>query len=179
METFDYAGTLLSCAEGDRSALRRLYDEEAGRLIAVALRIVRRRELAEDVVHDAFIAIWQRAATFDPAIGSARAWIYTVVRNRALNALRDGKREDLSDAADAGQEPAPDSIISDAVERLASESRLRGCLERLEPEKRDCVLLSYVTGFSHAEISDRLGVPLGTVKSWVKRGLAALQECMA
>lgn len=175
----DYEHLLLACAKGDKAALRSLYDAEAGRLVAVAQRIVRRRELAEDVVHDAFIVLWQRAATFDASLGSARAWIYTIVRNRALNAVRDGKREDLRDAAEIAPEDETDSIISDAVERLATESRLRRCLERLEADKRECVLLSYVTGFSHGEIAGRLGIPLGTAKSWVKRGLAALQECMA
>jgi RNA polymerase sigma-70 factor, ECF subfamily len=175
----DYERTLLSCAQGERGALRSLYDAEAPRLVAVAQRIVRRRELAEDVVHDAFIAIWQRAGSYNPALGSARAWIYTVVRNRALNTVRDAKREDLRDAAEITPEDETENIITDAVERLATESRLRGCLERLEPEKRECVLLSYVTGFSHGEIAGRLGIPLGTAKSWVKRGLTSLQECMS
>lgn len=175
----DYERTLLSCAGGDKSALRALYDVEAPRLVAVAQRIVRRREIAEDVVHDAFIAIWQRAGRYDPALGSARAWIYTLVRNRALNAIRDSRREDLRDAAEITPEDETESIITDAVERLATESRLRSCLERLEPEKRECVLLSYVTGFSHGEIAGRLGIPLGTAKSWVKRGLTSLQECMS
>lgn len=174
---FDYESALMACASGDRSALRRIYDEEAGRLVSVALRIVRRREAAEDVVHDAFIAIWQRAATFDPALGSARGWIYTVVRNRALNMVRDGRREELPGSSELELEP--EAIVMDAVERLAMESRLKACLERLDAEKRESVLLSYVTGFSHGEIAGRLGVPLGTVKSWVKRGLAALKECMA
>lgn len=175
----DYERALLSCAQGDKAALRSLYDAEAPRLVAVAQRIVRRRELAEDVVHDAFITIWQRASSYDPALGSARAWIYTVVRNRALNTVRDSRREDLRDAAEITPEDETENIITDAVERLATESRLRGCLERLEPQKRECVLLSYVTGFSHGEIAGRLGIPLGTAKSWVKRGLTSLQECMS
>jgi len=176
---FDYESALAACATGDRGALRRLYDEEAGRLVSVALRIVRRRELAEDVVHDAFLAVWQRAGTYDPALGSARGWIYTIVRNRALNVVRDGKREDLSDAMDLAPEFEAGALVTDAVERLAMESRLRRCLERLDKEKRESVLLSYVTGYSHGEIAGHLGVPLGTVKSWVKRGLSALKDCMA
>ncbi len=177
--TFDHASALAACAAGDRKALKRLYDEEVGRLVAVALRIVRRRELAEEVVHDAFISIWQRAGSFDPSLGSARGWIYTVVRNRALNVVRDSRREDLTDidtmvdALDAG------AVVADAFEQLAHASRLRQCLEGLDAKKRESVLMSYVTGFSHGEIAGRLGVPLGTVKSWVKRGLAALKDCMA
>jgi RNA polymerase sigma-70 factor (ECF subfamily) len=176
---FDYEAALDACARGEQAALRSLYDEEAGRLVSVAQRIVRRRELAEDVVHDAFISIWQRAATFDPGLGSARGWIYTIVRNRALNQVRDGKFEELSDTSELTPKLETDEVISDAVERLATESRLRTCLERLDAEKRESVLLSYVAGFSHGEIAGRLGVPLGTVKSWVKRGLAALKDCMA
>lgn len=176
---FDYASALAACARGEREALRALYDEEASRLIGIATRIVRRRELAEEVVHDAFIAIWKRAGSYDPALGSARGWIYTVVRNRALNVVRDGAREDLTDVETLAPELAIDALISDAVERLATDSRLRACLERLDPQRRESVLMSYVAGYSHGEIAGRLGVPLGTVKSWVKRGLAALKDCMA
>src|SRR5262245_8047780 len=95
---FDYAGALSGCARGDRDALKRLYDEEAGRMISVAQRIVRRRELAEEVVQDAFVQIWRKADTYKSELGAARGWIYTIVRNRALNLIRDGAREDLVEA---------------------------------------------------------------------------------
>ncbi len=176
---FDYSGMLSGCARGDRGALRALFEQEAGRLIAVAQRIVRRREIAEEVVQDAFVQIWQNASSFDPSVGSARGWIYTIVRNRSLNVIRDSRREDLldSDALEAARESH--SVISDAFERLAESSRLRKCLEVIEKEKRESLLLSYVAGYSHGEIAGLLGVPLGTAKSWVKRGLQALRECMA
>lgn len=177
--TFDYASALAACAQGDRQALQRLYDQEAGRLVAVALRIVHRHELAEEAVHDAFIAIWQHAGKFDPALGSARGWIYTIVRNRALNIVRDGRREDLADVDSLTGALDIGAVITDAVEQLARTSRLRECLDQLDAQKRDSVLMSYVTGYSHGEIAGRLGVPLGTVKSWIKRGLAALKDCMA
>ena len=175
---FDYAGTLQACARGDRQALRQLYDHEAGRLIGVAQRIVRRRELAEEVVQDGFIQIWQKAGTFDPGLGSARASIYTIVRHRALNVIRDGTREDLmdDDRLLAVQDGA--AIVDDAFGRLATESRLRACLEGIEREKRDCLLLSYVAGYSHGEIASLMRVPVGTAKSWVRRGLIALKDCM-
>jgi len=176
---FDYESALASCAHGDKAGLHHLYTEEAGRLVSVAQRIVRRRELAEEIVHDAFLMIWQKAATFDSTLGSARSWIYAIVRNRALNVVRDGKREDISDPALVTPELETDALISNAVERLATESRLRACLENLDTQKRQSVLLSYVTGFSHGEIAGHMGVPLGTAKSWVKRGMAALKECMA
>lgn len=176
---FDYAGTLQACARGDRHALRALYDEEAARLIAVAQRIVRRRELAEEVVQDGFIQIWQKASTFDASIGSARAWIYTIVRHRALNVIRDGAREDLLDADELAAIQDNSAIVDDAFGRLATESRLRGCLEAMEREKRDSLLLSYVAGYSHGEIAGLMRVPIGTAKSWVRRALMALKDCMA
>ncbi|MGE3247496.1 MAG: sigma-70 family RNA polymerase sigma factor [Beijerinckiaceae bacterium] len=176
---FDYANVLEGCAAGKRDALKHLYDEEAGRLVAVAMRIVRRRELAEEVVHDAFISIWNRSVSFDPALGSARGWIYTVVRNRALNVVRDNRREDIADPAIVSAALDAREIVADAFAQLADASRLRQCLERLDEKKRESVMMSYVTGYSHGEIAGRLGVPLGTVKAWVKRGLASLKDCMA
>ncbi len=176
---FDHAMALQACARGDAAALRALFEEEAGRLIAVARRILLRQELAEEAVQDAFIQIWRQAGRFDPALGSARGWIYTVVRNRALNLRRDGAREDLpgQDALERLQDAGV--TVEDAVVRLAEDSRLRRCLQGLEPPKRSCLLLSYVAGFTHGEIAGRLGVPLGTAKAWVRRGLAALKDCMA
>lgn len=176
---FDFHQCLQACANGDRSSLKALYQEEAGRLIAVAQRIVRRRELAEEVVQEAFLQIWRKAASYNPELGSARAWIYTIVRNRALNVIRDGAREDLIDAG--GLELLSDAQVVpvDVVSQLSRESRLRRCLEGLDTQKRESVVLSYVSGFSHGEIAGRLGVPIGTAKSWVRRGLLALRECMS
>ena len=175
----DYSEMISGCARGDRSALRSLFEQEAGRLIAVAQRIVRRRDIAEEVVQDAFVQIWQNAASYDASVGSARGWIYTIVRNRSLNVIRDSNREDLldGDALEAARESH--SVIDDAFDRLSQSSRLRTCLEAIEVEKRKSLMLSYVAGYSHGEIAGLLGVPLGTAKSWVKRGLQALRECMA
>jgi RNA polymerase sigma-70 factor (ECF subfamily) len=175
----DYAGIVQACARGDRQALRKLYDEEAARLIAVAQRIVRRRELAEEVVQDAFVQIWQKADTFDAGLGSARAWIYTIVRHRALNVIRDGAREDLLEAHELEAIKDRASVVEDAFGRLATESRLRGCLEQLDREKRESLLLSYVAGYSHGEIAGLMRVPVGTTKSWIRRALIALKDCMA
>ena len=175
----DHAELLQACARGDRQALRQLYDGEAPRLIAVAQRIVRRRELAEEVVQDAFIQIWRKAATFDAGVGSARAWIYTIVRHRALNVIRDGAREDLLETEDLAAMQDRSAVAEDAFDRLATESRLRACLEEIEREKRQSLLLSYVAGFSHGEIAGMMKVPVGTAKSWIRRALMALKDCMA
>lgn len=174
----DYSGLLIACANGDRSALKRLYEEEAGRMIAVAQRIVRRRELAEEVVQDAFVQIWRKAGTFTAERGSARGWIYTILRNRALNLIRDGAREDLVDSDSLDRARDQSAEIGDAFDRLAADSALRRCLEGLDREKRESILLSYVAGYSHGEIAAVLRVPVGTAKSWVRRGLLALRDCM-
>jgi RNA polymerase sigma-70 factor, ECF subfamily len=179
LASFDYEGSIKACATGDREALRSLFEQDAGRLVAVARRIVRRRDLAEEVVQETFIQVWRKAAQFDPRLGSARGWIYTIARNRALNVIRDHAREELTDEAGIEMLRHDDQVIDDAYQRLANNSRLRHCLDRLEPKRRTCLLLAYVAGFSHGEIAGKLDVPLGTAKSWIRRAVNALKECLA
>jgi RNA polymerase sigma-70 factor (ECF subfamily) len=177
---FDYEAAVLACARGERYALRALYEREARWLLGVAMRIVRDRQAAEDVLHDAFLQVWQHAATFAPALGSARGWIYTIVRHRALAKAREGGRElsldpdDLTALSDR-QQP----LSGAAQERLIDVESLERCLGRLEPAQRECVVHAFVDGFSHGQIAQRLQTPLGTVKSWIRRSLALLKECMA
>lgn len=175
----DHAALLTACGRGDRAALRAIYEREAATMIGVAQRIVKRRELAEEIVHDAFVQIWRHAARYDPALGSGRGWMFAIVRNRAINALRDTAREQT-----APEEQIAAAIDSNhegekAFDRLAEGSALRRCLERLDPRRRAGVLLAYVEGLSHGEIAAKLGVPLGTAKSWITRSLAQLRECLA
>ncbi len=182
-DAFDHDAELQACARGDRLALQRIYQREARFLLGVALRIVRERQQAEDVLHDAFVAIWSRAASFDPRRGAGRGWIYSVVRNAALNHVRDGAREvalDEEAAAAVDDEAALQAHrAGDAFELTADLGRLHDCLTRLEPARRDCILYAYVEGCSHGEIAARLKTPLGTVKAWIQRGMGALRECMA
>jgi RNA polymerase sigma-70 factor (ECF subfamily) len=172
---------LMRCAAGDRDALRLIFDSEAPRLVAIAARILRRRELAEEAVQDAFVQIWRKASQYAPDRGSARGWICAVVRNRALNMLRDGRREELAgdDAIAEMRDAAHVDEAHAAFLELDSKSRLRDCLSTLDEPKRNSILMAYVSGFTHGEIAGRLGVPLGTAKAWVRRGLASLRECMA
>ncbi len=156
-----------------------LVSEQGRGWVAAASVVIGDASRAEEVVQEAFISIWQNAASYDPGLGSARGWIYAIVRHRALNVIRDGAREDLLDPEAMSAKAEGDTIIDDAFEQLATSSRLRACLEAIEQEKRESLLLSYVAGYSHGEIAGRLGVPVGTAKSWVRRGLAALKECMA
>ncbi len=175
------AGALAACKHGDKAGLRLIFDSEAPRLIAVSQRIVRRRDLAEEIVQDAFIQIWNKASQYAPERGSARGWIYAIVRNRSLNALRDQDRWELTDAEtlDRIQEKEQDTLPTDLFDELNSESRLRECLTQLDESKRKSILMAYVSGYTHGEIAGRLKVPLGTAKAWIKRGLASLRECMS
>jgi RNA polymerase sigma-70 factor (ECF subfamily) len=181
---FDYDAALMACARGDRQALQQLYQREGRYLMGVALRIVRQRQQAEDVLHDAFISIWQRAETFNPARGEGRGWVYSVVRNAALNMVRSGARqvdvsEDAAEAIDDQAALAAYAAAGDQFELRADLGRLENCLNGLEPARRDCILFAYVEGCSHGEIAERLQTPLGTVKAWILRGMRALRECMA
>ncbi len=181
---FDHEAALSACAQGDRHALQRLYHHESRKLLGVALRIVRDRALAEDVLHDAFVKIWQRASTYDGERGAARGWIYSVVRYGALNHVRDTGREvaleeETANAVDDAAALAAYAQAPDPHERRADLGRLDGCLQGLPEPRRDCILYAYLDGCSHREIAERLNTPLGTVKAWITRGLAALRECMA
>ena len=164
---------LARCAGGDRTALRVIYDLEAARMAGVAYRILRRRDLAEEVVQDAFVRIWRNAGSFDPARGSGRTWIYAILRNRALSVLRDESRIPLDDG-----NALPDLADEAALTQLPDTSALRRCLEQLDIKRRKAVILAYAHGLTHGELAGKLGVPLGTVKSWTRRGLLSLQECM-
>ena len=178
LNDFDYEAALAACARGDRAALRAIYERERRWLMAVALRITHRREVAEEVLHDAFVQIWRKAGTFDAGLGSARGWIYTVVRHRALNAVRSSARviavddQTLAALADARGRLAAGMAMSTAARwptaSTASTSRSAGA---------SCSRSSTAT--RTRSWRQRLATPLGTVKSWIRRALLALRECLA
>ncbi|MDM0019286.1 sigma-70 family RNA polymerase sigma factor [Variovorax saccharolyticus] len=183
-DPFDYDAALAACARGERQALAQIYQREGRYLLGVALRIVRQRQSAEDVLHDAFVSIWQRACSFDPGRGAGRGWIYSVVRHAALNWVRSHGREvpvDEERQAALEDELALDRHAGslDPAETRAELGRLETCLDRLEPERRECIVLAYLDGCSHGEIAQRTHKPLGTIKSWIQRGMRSLRECMA
>lgn len=171
----EHADLLRACAQGDTDALRRLMEAEGGKMLGVARRMLRRADLAEDAVQDALVLIWRRAHQFDDGRGSARGWIFTILRNRCLTMLRTEDRG-LADTA----ETEPDDLVLDtAFDNLGQGLDLRRCLASLEPETRRAILSSYVLGRSHGEIAGRMGAPLGSVKSWLRRGIGKLRECLS
>jgi len=180
---FDHAAVLAKCANGEHDALHQLYVHEGARILGVVIRIVKDRGMAEDIVHDACLNIWQRADSFDPNKGSARAWIFSVARHLALNAIRYRDREityDINDPTDVTHdEHFQHAFVVEEAFDWQTGQQMDSCLEELEPERRNCVLHAYVDGLSHGEIAAHTGAPLGTVKAWIKRSLQRLRECMA
>lgn len=170
---YDPAALLAACARGERAALQRLYQAEAPLLLGIVLRLVRDRGLAEDILHDAFLRIWRGAVGFTPERGSPRGWMCSVARHLALNALRDRQR-----LVPLAENSEPLLAEHDDPARHAEGRRLEGCLQNLDAPRREAILAAYLDGCSHGEIAQRLQAPLGTVKSWITRGLKALRECM-
>ena len=174
----DIETALRDCASGDKLALKRIYDAEAARMIAVAQRLLKRRALAEEAVQDTFVLIWRHATRFDPQRGAGLTWIYAILRNRSLSILRDEKRTETTDMPvaeeTASEEDDPETVMS----KLSDAKALRACLETLPPQRRGIVLLAFVQGLTHGEIAGRLKMPIGTVKSWIRRSLISLKECL-
>ncbi len=161
---------------GDRAAFRSLYDLRSGRLYAVALRITRQTALASDAMHDAFLQVWRNAARFDPERGNPEAWLVSLVRYRALDIARRRGREVSDDGMPEAVDPEPDALARLSQGREAR--ALHACLAGLAEERRRLIVLAFVDGLSHSEVAARTEVPLGTVKSWIRRGLLALRTCL-
>lgn len=177
-DDFDYDSAVEACARGERFALKALYERESRWLLGVAMRIVRDRDLAHDVLQDAFLQIWQRAGSYQRALGSGRGWVYTVVRHRALDEARRHREVSLGDDLDAAMEHAA-AAHADEAESEHDEEALGRCLSQLDEPKRLCVIDAYVEGYTHEQIAQRHNKPIGTVKSWIRRGLLALKECLS
>jgi RNA polymerase sigma factor (sigma-70 family) len=179
---FDHASALEACARGDRYALRAIYEREAGWLLAVVRRIVRDPDLAQDVLQEALLLVWQRAASYQRALGSARGWIYTVVRHKALDEVRRHRPElavgDALEGLAEGQGVEAAALAARDAAGARTEA-IEHCLDGLEPSRRDCIVLAFVEGYTHAQIAQRVQAPVGTVKSWIRRGLLALKECLS
>ena len=164
---------------GDREALGELYDRYASVAMAVAVRVVSDRELAEDLVHDAYVAVWQKIDRFDPSRGSLRAWLLTIVRNRAIDRLR-GTRPSI-EVGEADEQ----SLLStgpnptwEAAAQRRSAAELRLALEALPDEQRQAVELAYFGGRTYREIAQLTGVPLGTANGRLRLALAKLRDSL-
>jgi len=163
---------------GSADAFERLYKLTAPLLMGVAFRIVRRTELAEEILHDSFVRIWQNASSFDPLATRPVAWMVAIVRNRSLDAAA---RHDVSRAEELREDLELfdwSEGADESEERRRSARSMRECLSRLQAAERQALVLAYQHGLSHGELAAHLKTPLGTVKSWVRRGMANLRNCM-
>jgi RNA polymerase sigma factor (sigma-70 family) len=173
------AAAIAAIAKGDERALEALYDETVGRVFGLALRIVRNRESAEEVTEDVFIQAWRSAATFDAARGAPIAWLLTICRSRALDHLRRAEPalahpdpQSLRAAVDVEHDDDPQSLLAAARDH----AQLKRALESLTPQQRQLVALAFFRGFTHQEIAAHSGLPLGSVKTWIRRALAVLRK---
>ena len=169
-------------AAGDRGALDTVYEMTSAKMFATIVRIVRVRERAEDLLQDAYIKAWQRAGRFDPAKGSPITWLCTIARNTALSDIRrDGRIADISDddnpsvPADIADDAKPqDEWLCDVEDAEA----LRRCMEGLQPDHRRSIRMAFFDGLTHSELAQKIDAPMGTIKSWIRRGLSGLKGCL-
>jgi|SRR5579862_3110636 len=170
---------LARCAAGQAAALETLYARVAPILLAVLMRMLKRRDLAEDVLQDVFVKVWQQARQFDPNRGHPLAWLVSMARYRAIDLQRATRPAvAISDVSLALEPQLQVGGPAEAAEGLGSGGLLLRCLEQLAAPQRHCLVLAYQEGLTHSEIARAVGEPLGTVKSWVRRSLLALRRCL-
>lgn len=172
---------LARCARRDERALQELYQLISGQLLGVLMRILRRRAVAEEALQDVMVKIWERADQYVAYRGRAMAWITAIARYRAIDLLRRQQATPAASLDDAPADALVDMSAADFVDTTTS-NRLRkalsDCFGRLTDEQRRCLELAYVDGYSQDQIASEIDSPLGTVKSWIRRGLASLKRCL-
>ena len=168
---------LARCGLGDRAAFARLYERSGGKLYGIALRILGSTSDAEEVVQEAFVKIWHSAGRFRAGRGSAQGWMAAIVRNQAIDALRARKAPardiaTMPDLSDPGPTPEASALHADDRRRIES------CLDALPQERARAVKAAYVEGWSYDELARHFDVPLNTMRTWLRRALISLRECL-
>jgi RNA polymerase sigma-70 factor, ECF subfamily len=169
---------LAAVAKGDQAAFQRLYDATRAKLYGVVLRILRRPDLAEEVMQDAYLKIWRSAQAYDPRVASPMTWMVAIARNRAIDIVR--KKGETS----IEEEPAAMEVAGENPDPLARREitdelrRLLACLGGLDEERRRIVLLAYYNGWSREQLAVRFDKPVNTIKTWLRRSLIDLRECL-
>ena len=166
-------------ARGDTPAFEQLYDRTAGAVYGLVLRVLRDPAQSEEVAQEVLVEVWRTAARFDPERGSGRSWMLTMARRRAVDRVRSAQASGERDqrAASAQQVPAYDEV-SETVETRLEQQAVRRCLGTLTELQRESIDLAYYAGLTHREVSERLAVPLGTIKTRLRDGLIRLRDCL-
>lgn len=177
--TKELVQVLQSVADLDRSAFQTLYDATSAKLYGVVFRIMGNRSAADEILQEVYVKIWQNARDFDASRASPITWMATIARNRAIDELRRSKQIQTRDTDEIGDIAGENSHPLDEAERSDALKALINCLNTLEPEKREIILLAYYRGCSRDELARRFDRPVPTIKTWLHRSLAQLRECLA
>ncbi|HEX8957455.1 MAG TPA: sigma-70 family RNA polymerase sigma factor [Burkholderiaceae bacterium] len=177
---------LAAVAKKDSLSFRLLYDAASPKLFGFVLRILVKRELAEDVLQEAFVSIWNNAASYQPHLAAPMTWMTTIVRNKAFDMLRklDTANETVEIDNDSFDKEvmealqSPDSTPLESLQMSGDAKALARCLSRLEGLHRQAIALAFYHDLSHTEVAEQLKQPLGTIKTWIRRGLERLRLCM-
>lgn len=168
-----------ACAAGDQDAFKQLYESSSAQLLGVLIRMLPSKAIAEEVLQETYIKIWDNLDSYNAELGNPTTWMISIGRNCAIDTIRKRNiREhneidnDYSDDIDTG------ALLGQTEQSIEDIQILSLCLERLEAEPRDCIIKAYCAGYSHEELSQTLQTPLGTIKSWIRRGLMALRGCI-
>lgn len=171
-------GLIGSVAKGDEAAFAELYQVSSSKLFAVALRILRNREAAEEVLQESYFRVWEKAADFNPALASPLTWMAAIVRNRCIDEIRRKVPRGSPDESLLENLESDDEHPIVGLERQEDVQRLMRCMEGLEPEKKQMVRLAYLDGMSREDLAVKFGRPEGTIKTWLYRSLAQLKGCL-
>lgn len=168
---------LQQVARGDRAAFSTLYRATSPKLFGVCLRMLRDRSAAEDVLQDLYATVWRRADSFDPARASALTWLTTIARNRAIDRIRERREVPLDEDVATwlvDENPSPMAV----AEQSQARGRLQTCINELDPQHGYAIKEAFYSGASYSELAQRAQVPLGTMKSWIRRSLLLLKACL-
>ncbi|MBS0295945.1 MAG: sigma-70 family RNA polymerase sigma factor [Proteobacteria bacterium] len=171
------AGQLVLTGKGDRAAFRAVYQATSAKLFGLILRICNDRETAEDVLQEVYVTVWNKAEAFDPARASPITWLAAIARNRAIDRIR--ARKPAAQPLEAAAEVADAAPLADgALEQSDEKRRLEGCLDGLEPRHAAVIRIAFFEGRTYESLAEREGVPVGTMKSWIRRSLIRLRTCL-
>jgi len=170
------ADLIQSCANGDRAAFRVLYRDASAKLMGVLLRILSERPEAEDALQELYTRIWLRATKYDPAKGRGMTWLIALARNLAIDRLRSRPPRTSDDGLDMVVDAAP--LAETRLIAKGEARRLNECFNQLEPERAEAVRGAYLAGLSYAELAEQYAVPLNTMRTWLRRSLLKLRECL-